>query len=220
LQVGDVGFFNRRAEARQESNVKTQAFEAMAQYAVRDIAVGVLAVCRAAGEDPHNMKLVIPVLLNDGFPRQTVAQGMDRAVRLADEIHQTFGDRALEAEAALFAAFNDDGDNTADPETYTKLANLHVLTDFERGIVKEVGDAALEDPDALTDVWREYWKVSMDAAPGMTSMEITHVIQAHGLQSLDLKNPPEPLVAAWSDSDDKSDPRRFILSWLRGELTN
>ena len=212
-----MGFFQRRAEARQESNAKTQAFEAMAQYAVRDIAVGVLAVCRAAGEDPRNMKLVVPVLLNDGFPRQTVAQGIDRAVRLADEIHQTFGDRYTEAEAALFAAFNDDGDNTADPETYTKLANLQVLTEFERGVVEEVGHAALEESDALTDVWREYWKVSMDTAPGMTSMEITHVIQAHGLQSLDLKNPPEPLVAAWSDSDDKSDPRSFILSWLRDD---
>jgi len=162
------------------------------------------------------MKLVIPMLLNDGFSREAVTRGMDRAVRLADEIHQTFGDRYPEAEAALFAAFNDDGENTADPETYTKLANLHTLTDFERGIVKDVGDA-VNDPDALTDSWRDYWKVSMDAAPGMTSLEINAVSMKHGLQSLDLRHPPEPLVAAWSDSDDKSDPRSFILSWLRDD---
>jgi hypothetical protein len=125
-----MGFFKRRGEARQESQEKTQAFEAMAQFATRDIAVGVLAVCRNAGENPHNMKLVIPVLLNDGFSREAVTRGMDRAVRLADEIHQTFGDRYPEAETALFAAFNTNADNTADPETYTKLANLHTLTDF------------------------------------------------------------------------------------------
>jgi hypothetical protein len=136
-----VGFFKRRSEARQESQTKTQAFELMAQYGARDMAVPVLWVCRQAGESPRNMQSVVPVIMNDDAPRALVARGIGRAAQLADEIQQIFGDACGEAERALFAAYDDDAEDDAAPEVYAKLVNLAALSEDERMVVSDAGTA-------------------------------------------------------------------------------
>jgi hypothetical protein len=118
---------------------KTQAFEAMAQFAARDMAVPVLWVCRQAGENPRSMQQVVPVIMNDDAPRALVSKGIGRAALLADEIRQAFGDASAEAERALFAAYDDDADDDAAPEVYAKLVSLRALSEDERKVIRDAG---------------------------------------------------------------------------------
>jgi hypothetical protein len=137
-----VGFFKRRAEERREADQKVQLFEAAAQLAASDMAVGVLMVCRKGQENPRLLLSFLPMLLSDGAPSFAVRGGLQRAAELDDEIRRTFGDTNYSvAQATLLAAWDDDFEDEAKPELYGQLSTLAGFSDEERRFITAYSDA-------------------------------------------------------------------------------